>query len=160
MPASQLLEATRVFTNAEIKAFPSSGALNVVPAPGVGKRLVFLLGFVRGDFGAEGYTNTDPDAGELRFVNGSTTISSVIINTTDVANLTVFLGPDPPIKEATLIPRHVPNETYGALLGPANQTSAENIAINFVIDNGFGDFLGGNAANTLRVTVFYIVIDV
>src|SRR5688572_24644115 len=99
MPTSQIYEARVVLTNAQIKslvtdsAFPAVGR-EIVPAPGVGKDLVFLSGVLLIDATAGAYTNIDADYAVIGFKK-SAYISSVLVNDTvptpDLTNVTEAL---------------------------------------------------------------------
>lgn len=169
-------KTTAALTNAQIKALPTT-PFTVVAAPGAGRVIVVVSAFAHADLpGNNYYTNIAYDENtpgtyatlSITYGDGAGVISKSLVNesVTFVQTLTQFLGVnglDPedrlvflgpyPLGEYGGVPKHP--EIISGSGGVVNQP------VKLYCDNaGQGDFTGGNAANTLKVTVLYTVVDV
>jgi len=139
---SSYLSATVTLTDAQIKALPS-GNVEIIAAPGTGKYLyVNQVAFALNIVGA--YTNVTINIPPQLWYKTSEV--GIVDSTLDDF---AFTTPD---KYGTLL------NTYPQ--GYFASADIENRAIELNISNtGAGNFTGGNAANTLKVTVYYVVVD-
>jgi hypothetical protein len=152
------------FTNAEIKAIPSD-PLQIAPAPSItGKYISPLLIEFRLDASAGLYTNIGAAAWSwcgLDLGTSPTTITnttSYLIN--DVAKteagLTEFFG-SASINTTLFVPIHRPDVDWLVINDTFTATnSLYNKPLTYYMADHTGDFTGGNAANTLTVTSFYL----
>ena len=164
--SGRLLVASRVLSNAQILALPTT-PITVVSAPGAGKRIVLVEADLVGSFSAGAYADVDPDLAviALNLSPQEFRLSSAIANdsstTPPIAYLDDFLG-TASIMHAVIAPFSyaVLEGDWGNLSRPEAMTTAStNVALQILAENnGAGDFTGGNAANTLTVTVLYAVI--
>lgn len=153
-----VLSTTVTLTNAQIKALGAGTAVTIVPPPGVGKAFNFVSGFVVLNTTAGVYTNVNVAAYFQFTLEGFWASVGMVGNP---MNLMLTGG-----------------GVYGAFFAPASSgtvaagsnTVSEVNSVADYIDNyalqlsggngGAGAFTGGNAANTLKITVLYMIIDV
>jgi hypothetical protein len=148
-----ILSITVPLTDAQIKALPTT-AIELVPAPGADKIIVPIAGFVILDTTAGLYVASGDASWQLLL--GSQEFSGLLqptIFTTD-AGILFFWFPLP---------------FMGTGAGPAAGylvTSGEtgagviNQPVRIKDDyNGVADYTGGNAANSMTVTVLYTIVD-
>ncbi len=147
-----VLSASVTLTDAQIKALPTT-AIEIVAAQGVGKMISVLMAVANWSVSAGAYTNQDADTRFWIQNEGGAALSTVI----------------------SQIPSATTNRGYnligGALINSAgawngivesdgyNVSQLANKNIQAFIDNAGGDLTGGNAANTLKVTVYYVIVD-
>jgi hypothetical protein len=149
---SSYLVASVTLTDAQIKALPTT-FIEVVPAPGVGKKILFLWGNMNFYFTAGAYTTVDAVIqiayGEWQAGASSYVEDNCFQATNSSATLTPFLrvyvAPSIWVGDLFVIPRAF--------------NTVENLPLKVVGYNDSGDYTGGNAANTLEVTVYYVVVD-
>lgn len=169
--AAVVLNGTRVsvasvtLTNAQIKALPTTG-VQVVAAPGSGKWLRLIGVTYSTDTAAGAYTNVNPTYADIHIDLGGGTYAGGYVATdpsvtpalATVANMLTYA-------QQTVVQGLPYAEGYGGYTGvgyvstPAPLRSAvENKALNVAADNsGSGNFTGGHAANSLKVTIYYAV---
>ena len=142
-------------TDAQIKALPTT-YVELVPAPGAGKLLVFHRALIVSKTIGGAYTNVDAQ------------------------NALVVVYGDWEVEAGTLVPMSqvAANKLGFMTIGTTDDLRASwttyqqdkladfymddlaNMPFKLVAGNGSaGDFTGGNAANTLEVTVFYSIVD-
>ena len=170
MPLTNPLEVTVlsqavVLTDEQIKELPTT-PVEIVPAPGAGKIILPLYGVARLQWVSD-YDNIH-EAAQLRFVVG--TAGDALFpfrqdNASDVSGLLAGGGPDGSIGwSPTRFSGKVP-VAPGPVLGSGTAQFYDSDLVNFPLvfqaDNGAsGNFTGGNADNSLKVTVLYTIIDV
>lgn len=140
-----LKSATVTLTDAQIKLLPTV-AVQVVAAAGPGKVLFPVQWFMLVDFRGGAYTNRDA------------AISGPNLGWSNVEWAQVFSTPDS-VNILTTIANRV--GAYQSLFANAwdNISDWDNTPLTLGIDNGAtGNLTGGNAANTLRITVFYLEV--
>jgi hypothetical protein len=146
--------ATKTLTNAQVLALPTT-AITLVAAPGAGFALVPLHATLRLTWAAD-YTGID--AGAVLFVSGGSGRSLGILSETvfgDVSGLLAF-GED---ATAWLPPLALSTSAGNSVRGSSgNQDSlTEDTPIKLDTDNVL-DFGGGDAGNSLKVTLLYYVV--
>ena len=144
--------ATTTLTDAQIKTLPSS-AVELLAAPGAGKAIVVLSAILVIDTMAGVYTNCDGTTCKLS-LNYENDNEDPATQPAD-ENSELFLSITPAVSSAQLLPAGA-HQTYANV---NNDIDNKGIAIG--LDNGIsGNLTGGNAANSLTVSVVYIVINV
>lgn len=149
--------ASVTLTDAQIKALPTT-PVELVAAPGAGKILLILSAFMLLDTSAGAYTNVNAAA------TGGVDIGGAYGNFMQVL--------DP----AGLVPALEGTDVLAFKLDTAVYISGDQVYNNvaaytvgdyvntpIIIDlenSSDGNFTGGNAANTLKVTALYTIIDV
>lgn len=152
----EILSASRTLTDEQIKALPTTGGgVEVVAAPGVGKMIVPISAYAILDSTAGAYSDTtDASLG-------------LVCNSNFMSSLTKW-GSSLSDNKKSYIPFLVPYSENGTGTFADNvvtysktdaPTQLENQPIS-VVDSwgGIPDYTGGNAANTLKVTVYYIEV--
>ena len=143
-----LRSATLTLTDAQIKALPTT-PISFITAPGTGRRIIPVKGQWRADTSAGAYTNIDATLAKLRLVYGATVAlaSAEVMDDGAPGAFTSLLG-GAAVKSVGL---HYWDED------PVAVSSVENAAVQVSIDNSAsGNLTGGNAANSLRVTLLFL----
>jgi hypothetical protein len=153
-----------ILTYAQIKAWPTT-AIELVPAPGAGSMIVAISAVLRLTWVAD-YTNIDADC--------KLAVTQSTVNANAPALLTI-LHENPDISVSGLLAlgdsafAMVGPRMYGAAAvsdyvhgaGGLNTFLLEDVALYLRATNGAaGAFTGGDAGNSLKVTVLYTVIEV
>lgn len=151
-----ILVASVTLTDAQIKALSTnpSGFIELVPAPGVGKAISLINAVLYFDIDGGAYTNIDADCALLIGYGDWATAASILSRMPSDSNYrAAYLTPAAYVDGRPAWPDSL---TYY----PDNYYNFENVPLKIVASNGSaGDFTGGNAANTLKVTVYYVVVD-
>jgi hypothetical protein len=170
--AVPLQKATVTLTNAQIKALPTT-PITLIAAPGSGYIIKLLAATVVVNTTAGAYTNIDTTycaVPQFSHVSGGLWLATpAAINddslTTDMTYATTVLGSTAKRVLHCVVPVQVAAD-QGSTSGAegivfSNVTNAasdfENLPVLLDAYNGSGDFTGGNAANTMRVTAYYTV---
>jgi hypothetical protein len=127
--------ASVTLTDAQIKALPTT-AIQIVAAPGAGKVIAPLTAIILTEITTE-YTNVNSPS-MLVIAEGAASVFD-----TDADDRALYF-PDADIVQLSTL---------------ASVTRMENTALSILSSNELGNFTGGNAANTLKVTVYYMVVD-
>lgn len=147
--ASPIQIATRTLTDAQIKALPTT-AVQIAPAPGANLMIYPMGGTAKLNATAGAYA---ADLGSTwQLLLGTQEYSGLIEAEAMLENAAITVA---------LFPQFVGiNAVDGYLTSSGKLRSAvTDQALNIKDDyNGVVDYTGGNAANTLVVTVFYIVL--
>lgn len=158
-----LLSATVTLTDAQIKALPTTGVAELVAAPGAGKKIVPSFATITCDTSANPYANVDAACYmPIALGNDDVEFLSTIQNyaTASFSSADTLLSSGGP---RSFLLAQLPGAwaVVGAAFTPQPIDGGENEALNLFCDNGgSGDFTGGDPANSLTVTVFYVVVDV
>lgn len=159
--AAAVQTTTVVVTDAQIKAATLS--VDVIPAQGVGFAAFPLLVNVFGHFAAGAYANIDADAYGACRCNGWD-LTSYLVN--DSFGSSPMTGVDQlfgtaAVNYAAFAPYTNPDfDGWGsvAAVRPNIGAALNNNPLSFYVDNGgSGALTGGNAANTMTITAFYVV---
>jgi len=150
-----LLSATVELTDAQIKALPTD-PIQIVAAPGVNKIIVPISCIVVCDTTAGAYTDLTDSGFDLQV--GGDSVSCPLGATTLLSSGEVRVGFFAlPLSFVSGI------ATFGGQVftaDPRDVTILSNAALTILDNwNGGTPYGGGNAANTLKVTVYYVVVD-
>jgi len=149
-----LLSATVELTNAQIIALPSTG-VELVAAQGSGKIINVVSCYCVTNF-ASVYTGTT-DA-SLNLMMGLAYVNSTFPDWAGALETTTRKGLKLPENSYSAGGGSFAGETIGLM--STNLTNLEDEALVLKDDySGLSDYGGGNAANTLKVTVFYTIVD-
>lgn len=146
-----LLSSITELTNDQIKAWPTEVGYPVVPAPGENKLNHYISSHIEFNWAAD-YENIDENA-TIDFVigGGFGHVTDSLMNNPDYAVYNLLAS-----GKSTLtapIPAVRPSNTVGSL------SDAENSGIFIRMLNGLGDLTGGHPDNKLKITVYYIIVD-
>ena len=141
---------TVILTDAQIKALPTT-AIELVAAPGASKFIFLQSALIVSNCQAGTYISGDFAGGSLGFsVVNSVSFSllegdleSLLTDTSQLGTVW-FQG----------------NHATAKVAAPKAMGDTVNQPLTLVAGNGSGNYTGGNAANTLKVTVLYVIMDV
>jgi hypothetical protein len=157
-----VFKATTTFTDAQIKAMPTS-ALTLVAAQGAGTRIQLITIDLKGDFAAGAYTNVSTDGFVYASVGvGLENLSSAIANdsTIPLTHLTTIFSAQ--VSQSVLVPNTYaePVDNWGNIsyVTTVSAASVNQPLYLFINNAAAGNLTGGNAANTLTVNTWYGVI--
>lgn len=157
LQAPVVLSRTVTLTDAEIKALPTTG-IEVIPAPGAGKAIYLMGAFLQSDFTAGVYIDSGTGDESLVLLAATNYLSNLFTSWSGV--LTSGTKQSSYINSGFVEPGA--GSFTGEVVNPLRVASSdiENAAVIIKDDfNGVPDYTGGNAANTLDVTVFYTIVN-
>jgi hypothetical protein len=152
------MQKTVILTDAQVKDLPVT-PITIIPAPGVGRAVLVLGGFMTLDATSGAYTNVDTTSGQNRgpTLAYQTADSTVTFGFSDAA--WEFL--ETSARQSAQFGLGFLGSDSSRLEGAADVTSSfENADLVVGFRNGAnGSLTGGNSANTLRVTVIYAIVN-
>ena len=152
---SLVLSATVELTDAQIKALPTTG-IEIVAAQGSGKIIVPVSCTIVTNIVTDGYDNQSADIKVGIPIAGSNTLNSGSWVVFDADGYGVFGSQGEKYYFNLQIGQNLDDgQTQPSDFG----SNADNVALKIKVTNALGNLTGGNAANTLKVTVYYTVVD-
>lgn len=151
---------TKSLTDAQVKALPTT-AIDLVPAQGSGTRIYPVQVLLDASFAAGAYTNVNATSSCAVAPVSAEYTTNAIVNSAaaTVTKLDSFLGAAHSL--AQLVPfahANVAQDLGNYAEVTTISAASQNVALQLSCNNGgSGNFTGGNAANTLGVTVYYVV---
>jgi len=156
---SSYLSSTVTLTDAQIKALPTTPSDDIIPVPGANKLLVPVMAVISSNIVAD-YTNISATYCEIGITyNGGAYMLQPLIDTSAPSTtnqLTNLLTGAGCIYRIAMSDNSIVND---AVVEGAVSLGQANSAIRLEGYSDDGNFTGGNAANTLKVTVYYVVVD-
>lgn len=141
-------QQTVELTDAQIKALPVT-SIQIVAAPGAGKMIHYISGQLTSDTTEGEYANIHADA-IIGFDAGYAVSNTIDENPSSKVSALLQYGDPATVPQLTAITTPVVDEV----------NTLENKPLKLVFNNnGADDLTGGNAANTLKVTVIYAIVD-
>lgn len=140
-------------TDAQIKALPTT-PVEIVPAQGAGTLIAPLWGRVRLNTAAGGYTIVGNPLWQLVHMASPFPIeASGFVNALSANTAGILSAPIPDLSSFNA------EEEYLSWGLSGDEDARENVGLGIAdVYNGLSDYTGGNAANTMKVTVLYTVI--
>ena len=160
-----MLRKVVTLTNTQIKTLPTN-PVTIIPSVSVGNRIKLLGATLLLKFSAGAYTNINTTYATVQLDIAGAWMTSPIVNdtslTTDLTRVTSYFG-----ATNILVDMIVPYEEAidsGSVSGdsywpqPAIANFPDNTALTLSFDNnGSGNLTGGNSANTLKVSCYYVI---
>jgi len=157
-----LLSATVTLTDAQIKALPTT-PVELVAAPGIGMGLIFMGAFFNKPQLTNEYTNiSDLDIIQIIYDGVSESYLDRAFQediASSITQITLLIGQTIPYQFYDPPAPYRANQGYIEPILLVSNSTIENKAIVLQAITSNGDFTGGNAANTLKVTVYYTIVD-
>jgi hypothetical protein len=149
-----MLQSKVIIPHEDITFLPST-PYELLPAPGAGKIYIFHAACLMWKFSAGAYTNIGAN-NRLLITYGNYDAEASILtpfSATSSDRITVL----PSITLDTAVPAAWPNFHEAAM--PFQLASIINAPLKLYSGSNSGAYTGGNAANTLEVTVFYSIVN-
>lgn len=150
---SAVRKVTVQLTDAQIKALPTT-PIQMLPAPGVGKMYAVVIGVAALDVTAGTYSNIGVTSSLYIAAGAGSALSAAYDENWDGAlqdSSAIHI-----IHFAPMMGAQAPAHS----LWNADKPNYENLPLTIKSNNGAsGNFTGGHAANTLRLTVYYVIVD-
>lgn len=152
------LKATVTLTDAQIKALPTT-PIQIVAAPGANKVVMPLSCVASISDEAGGYASINANGWIVISTNVADLFYLAVNESPTWSIVTAFLsGPSQIVVLSA--PSQLFIQGWGISANPLARTQVANKAVRISADNGGAvNYTGGNAANTLTVTLFYVIID-
>lgn len=157
----QIRKSIVTLTDAQIKALPTT-SIELVAAPGSGSRILFLFADLNINAAAGAYTNISND-GYIYIGNGAADATSGYIAndntlTSPITYLTSFLSANHKIAYLQQWQSMREQNDWGLLGAPYLFSGYDNATLELFAINAAGNYTGGNAANSLIVSVYYVIL--
>lgn len=152
-------ELSTTLTDAQIKALPTT-PIELVEAPGDGKVIKFQGAIIVTNF-VSGYTNITAATGANDSCAFLCVLGNFATELSNYANNNSILT-DNVRRGATLTPQQYYRDGQSTFVLEERVWALDdmmNLPLNLACYNNAGDFTGGHASNTLKVTVFYSIVD-
>lgn len=159
--AATLRLATVTIQHPDILTLPTT-PVELIPAPGGGKRIIPIQWDLWADFTAGAYTNIGLPYSYLNSRLGGIEYSSYMADdpTAFINEFEAFFN-TASLTHAVLTTWNPVDLSWGPLVYPENAAAVLlNGALDLFVENsGAGNFTGGNVANTLKVRVLFFVVE-
>lgn len=150
--------ATVTLNNAQIIGLGAGNGITVIAAPGAGKGIAVFLAVLRIHIVGTGYTGGTSDAGVILAESGLAQVHHTsLLPTPGLGSVGDYVATLSPALTVGVFPS---TWESSALSTVDSLSDYENKPVVITDANLDGAYTGGNAANTLTVTVFYAIIDV
>jgi len=146
------LVASVTLTDAQIKTLPTLG-FEVIAAQGSGKMIQIISANLSFNWTADYNIDGDEVMNLLHWNSGANSSNTLIESGSQVTALLAGGAS----KVATLSTYQLSGGTFNGVVD--TRTNYNNDPVYLFITRGGGALTGGNAANTLKVTVYYVVVD-
>ena len=152
--SSSYLVAEKILTDAQIKALPTT-EVEILPAPGV-NRVIIPLYAVASITWTANYTNIN--ANSTLHLKINTFYPFAYLDEANGGGVTGFLAQS---ADSIMFSSPISRQESGRIMAEDLPTSeVMNQPLGIRANNaGSGDFTGGNASNIMKVTVYYVIVD-
>lgn len=155
-----LVKAEVTLTDAQIKALPTAPHPIIVASPGENKVLLFMGGFLVLNTTAGAYTNVDTESNAIYIGYGADAISycsTHSIMPTGAGGSNIFGGV---FNQGAVVDiRPDWEDMTRSLEWMTGLDNMKNQPLTIIGYNNTGDLTGGNPANTMKIIIYYIVVD-
>jgi hypothetical protein len=150
-PRVSLLRATMALDDGQIKALPTT-PFEIVSSPGENRLIFFQSAMVVVDCAAAAYASGDFTGGSLAFTVGGQAVS-LDLAATDLEGLLT----DDSQRNLCWLPARQASGPQAAAIEDLDAMTDQPLMLAAV--NTGGDYTGGDAANSMKVIVFYLIVD-